>query len=381
MSPAAAAKTASLTIDIVSTRDGFLALEHDWTALFDRAGRGSQVFQTFAFLRHWADVYLDDALELAIVTGRRDGRLVMVWPLVLSRVAGIKVLSWMGEPVSQYGDVLVEPGADAAADLAAGFEAVRGLGADVLSLRKTRADAVIAPFMADLAPLVTQRLTAPFADLTTTPAGASFDTRFPAKDRKNRRRQMRRLEERGAVAFTTLAPGPDAVAAADTAITMKLQWLATRGIAGSAVADARFARFFAAVAGDAENAAGLYVTTLGSAGETVAVAIGFAAKGHLAMHVIAHAASCDKLGVGALLMEHNMARAHAGGLAVFDLLAPGDAYKSNWAERSIEVCDLALPLTLAGGLYARGWLGTLRPALKRAVTRGGALLRPHRKAA
>src|SRR6478609_4610579 len=88
--------------------------ETDWNDLFWRAGRGSQIFQTFNWNWHWSNHYLpspsdEAAPSLAIVTGRRDGRLVMVWPLTTERVAGLSQLAWMGDPVSQYGDILVEP--------------------------------------------------------------------------------------------------------------------------------------------------------------------------------------------------------------------------------------------------------------------------------
>ena len=60
--------------------------------------------------------------ELAIVTARRNGSLVMVWPLVLERSNGLSTLSWMGDPVSQYGDVLVDDLADATDVLRQGLE-------------------------------------------------------------------------------------------------------------------------------------------------------------------------------------------------------------------------------------------------------------------
>ncbi len=61
------------------------------TILFDRAGRGEQVFQSFNWNWHWCNHYLREGRgpQLAIVTGRRAGRLVMLWPLVKERVAGL----------------------------------------------------------------------------------------------------------------------------------------------------------------------------------------------------------------------------------------------------------------------------------------------------
>jgi CelD/BcsL family acetyltransferase involved in cellulose biosynthesis len=101
------------TFDVVRTRAGFDALEADWNDLFARTGRGEQMFQGFNWLWHWANHYLRSSDELAIVTGRQDGRLMLVLPLTVERVAGLRQLSFMGAPVSQYGDVLTALAGDA----------------------------------------------------------------------------------------------------------------------------------------------------------------------------------------------------------------------------------------------------------------------------
>ncbi len=110
----AMAVRADTTFDIVTQRAAFDALETEWNALFERAGRSAQVFQTFAWNWHWANHYLGtspggiETVELSLVTARRGGKLIMVWPLVAERVRGIRQIFWMGEPVSQYGDVVID---------------------------------------------------------------------------------------------------------------------------------------------------------------------------------------------------------------------------------------------------------------------------------
>src|SRR5437763_14248091 len=98
-----------VVVDVIRERAGFDALEPEWNDLFRRAGTSAQLFQTFNWNWHWANHYVPatrgarSGLSLAVVTVRRDGRLVMLWPLVLERVAGLEVLKWMGEPLTQYG--------------------------------------------------------------------------------------------------------------------------------------------------------------------------------------------------------------------------------------------------------------------------------------
>jgi len=143
--------------EVVRERAGLDALEPEWNDLFHRAGRSTQLFQTFNWNWHWANHYLPatsgarDGTSLAIVTVRREGRLVMLWPLVLERLAGLKVLRWMGEPVSQYGDVLAEELPDGLRLMRQAWHfAVARLGADVVCLRKVRADAAVAPLLSEL---------------------------------------------------------------------------------------------------------------------------------------------------------------------------------------------------------------------------------------
>ena len=127
----------AIRFDLVSGADAFETLEPEWDALFASSGRPTQVFQTFAWNWHWCRHYLPKASpgsrsRLAVVTGRLSGRLVLVLPLVLERVFGLRRLAWMGDPVSQYGDALVAPEADDDATLLAAWTfALSVTGADV----------------------------------------------------------------------------------------------------------------------------------------------------------------------------------------------------------------------------------------------------------
>ena len=99
-------------------------------------------------------------LKLSIVTGRRNGRLIMIWPLVSERVRGVTQTFWMGNPVSQYGDVLLDGEADALPVMRAGLEFLRARSnSDLLRLRRVRSDANVAPLMGVIDAQVTDRQT------------------------------------------------------------------------------------------------------------------------------------------------------------------------------------------------------------------------------
>jgi len=99
----------SCDIAVIRDRAGFESLAVEWTELFERAGRRSNCSRLSngstaggSFPRRSG--------RLRLVIGRRDGRLAMVWPLIITtNCFGLAQLGWMGEPVSQYGDALLEP--------------------------------------------------------------------------------------------------------------------------------------------------------------------------------------------------------------------------------------------------------------------------------
>lgn len=356
--------SSDIHFEIVGTRAGFDALEADWNALFERAGRGEQMFQQFNWLWHWANHYTDDKTEFAIVTGRRAGRLVLVWPLIVERPARLRQLAWMGDPVSQYGDILVDRMNDSEAAIAASWRFLLNQArADLARLTKVRADAAVAPLLGSLGFAIVASEEAPYATLAKCASYEAFDERFSQKLRKNRRRQLRRLEERGPIEIKVLGDTPAAADATRLAMTLKRGWLNSKGLVSRAFADTRVDRFFAGVT-SGERPAGVGVSLLTSAGEGADVNISITCKGRRAIHILAYALKFEKVGVGNHHLELNLQRAFADGVEVYDFLAPRHDYKMEWADDAIAVHDLAVALTKRGQLYADVYLAIVREAVK-----------------
>jgi len=364
----------SIRFEFITTRQAFDALEQEWTELFARAGASAQLFQTFNWNWHWANHYLGASpggiagLELCTLAGWREGRLVMVWPLVSERVRGITQIFWMGEPVSQYGDVVVENVPGATQIMRDAWTYLRTHArADVLRLRRVREDARVAPLLREMGALPTNPQIAPCLDLASAKTFEACEQRFTAKARRNRRRYMRRLEEQGDVRFERHHGGQVARACAERAIDLKGKWLASRGLVSRALSDARMRHFFADVAQAASHPAGCVVSRLVAHGETAALDVSFACKGRVAVHIIAFDLAFEKAGVGALLMERCIRDAYDEGIAVYDLMAPGDAYKLDWSDGSVGVSDWSLPLSIKGRAYVEIYLNALRARIKTAM--------------
>ncbi len=258
---------------LITERKAFDALETEWNDLFARAGKPTNVFQTFNFCWHWANHYLGPSdggsagLKLSLVIARRHGRLVMVWPLVCERVRGITQIFWMGEPVSQCGDVLIDAIPDAQEILRAGFDFLqRHATADILRLRRVREHGTVAPLMKEIGAMAADRQIAPYMDLASAKDFASFEQRYSSKARKNRRRLARRLEEKGPVEFVRLHGGVEAGDLAAKAVALKAGWLKSRGLPSKAINDERMARLFGDLAQGETRPAGCIVSALKSNG-------------------------------------------------------------------------------------------------------------------
>jgi CelD/BcsL family acetyltransferase involved in cellulose biosynthesis len=366
--------TEKFAFALVADRAGFDALEPEWNALFARAGQAHQLFQTYNWLRHWSDHYLDGRTRLSIVIARQDGRLVMVWPLIAIRRAGLTRLCWMGEPASQYGDVLVEEGPSRFHLLSRGWAYVKSLDADVVHLRKVRADAVVFPLLKETGALTIAAAAAPYLDLARAGDDEACRRRSNSKKRGRRRSLRRRLEELGPVAFEHPECGPAAAELVERALTLKQKWLAARGVVAPVIQDVRFGKFLRAVAAGRTGAAGVRVSAVCCDGAPVAVEVSLECKQHRVAYLISYDVELARYGVGIIVAEHSIETAYRQGLLRFDLLTPADAYKMEWADGCVDVHDWAVPLSPAGRFYARVWLCAVHAWMKSTIKRAPAWL-------
>lgn len=360
-----------IAYELVTERHAFDALEVDWNDLFDRAGHSHQVFQTFNWNWHWCNHFLTSStgparMSLAVLVGRRDGRVVTIWPMVLDNQSMLRTLSWMGEPVSQYGDVLIDRAiADPLPVLKEAWMFLKQqLQPDVARLRKVRDDAVIAPLLATLGSQRANEQEAPYLDLASAADFETYEDRYAKRSRRNRARLLRRLNEQGPVKFRHLEEGEAAATVAAQGIALKRTWLRERGLLSPALSDERTMQFMVAVAGSRSNPTGCRVAVLEANGIAAAIQINFACKGRLALHIIVYDLTFEKSGVGVLHIEEQIRNGFVEGLNCFDLLAPKAAYKMDWADGTVGVADHALGMSTKGRVYARIYLGFLRDRLK-----------------
>lgn len=363
-------RAAGLELALVRDLDALEALEDEWSALHAEAGRTHHVFQTFDWCHRWCRHFLGrdrSGPRLAVCIGRIGGRLALILPLVTQRTAGLTALTWLGEPVSQYGDALALPAAQTLEALEAAWRfVVTETGADVANLRRVRADAIVAPLMDRLGCKVTATEEAPYLDLALDGSFAAWEHRRQPKARKNRRRQARRLAEQGEVAFHAHSGTPEAAALAAAAIRLKKASLDAKGAITLAVSDERFEAFFAEAAGENGRSSQVVVRVLTVAGRPIAYKILVKDATTSYLHIAAFDPGYEKCGPGALLLEHTIAETMESGRCKLDLLPPRHEYKIDFADHVTIVRDHALALSLKGHIYAEGYLG-VRQQLKATI--------------
>ena len=330
------------------------AAKPEWDSLFARIGDSRLGFQTHIWAAHWARHYAAPG-DLNLLTARSNGRLCFVWPLRARRLAGATVLEALGDPLSQYHAALVDPELDAEGMIAEAIAALRDQGADLLDLRRVRADQPLAAALQARGAAVRRIEQAPFVDLIggkVACAGAD-----KGKEAASRRRRLRRLEELGPIRFEVETCPKAAASRVAEAMAMKRRWALKTGRLARAAFDPRFERAFQAALGARDPEASLRVTSLTCGGRTVGVDIALACRGRLFGHVLTHDPDLASFGVGILLADASIRAAIAEGYQTFDLLAPADGYKRAWADGEVDVFDLQLPLSRRGQWLAQAWNG------------------------
>ena len=363
----------TIVFDLVRDIRSLCVLEHEWQSLFQRASKSHNVFQAFSWVKIWAQHYAMPSstdgrgeVTLFVLTGRVNGRLVLVWPLAKTKSFGMCELVWAGAPASQYGDILMDADASAGLWLSEAVEHLgRHSGAGFMALGKVRDDSTLARHLPGLGAIVTQKLAAPFVNLREVKDLKSYLTRFSSRTRKNRRRQRRRLSDIAPVTFTYLKGGEETQTAVSTAIALKKDWLQSRGQISPTLQDKRFEAFFVDAASSGHVDIAPRVSVLSCGDEPAAIEVSFVHKGHLHAHLATFDAKYYRDAPGALQQEDTLAACFSEGLSQYDLLAPADAYKMEWSDNSVGVRDYVIAFTTPALVLARGYHQILRPSLKR----------------
>src|ERR1700683_1594782 len=124
-----------MTIDIVSDPRELVRLQPEWDALWSSV-RSPGYQQSYLFaLVCLQEIHNDQRSPLRCVVVRQSGKVVLIWPLLVRRVAGVRILSPLWSTGAEYTEPLVQDGPEAMALVSSAWMSARSrIAADIISM-------------------------------------------------------------------------------------------------------------------------------------------------------------------------------------------------------------------------------------------------------
>jgi CelD/BcsL family acetyltransferase involved in cellulose biosynthesis len=357
-----------LTVERHNGPEAYRALRPEWLALMERMARPA-IFQAPDFLRIWARSFAAGAAAAGLCTllVRNGGQPVLIWPIIIERRGTAAIARGAGSPVGQYEDVVLAPGPEGEAAIAAAFSALAESGeADLLRLDRVRDDSPLLPFLAGQSAAIGETDVAPYADLPRDGFDA-FMAGVKPRVQRHQRRRARQLAELGEVRFAVAEDSATAASWMAETMVLKRRWLEETGRLSGAFIDGRTTDCMTALAGALAAPGGtlrLLVVRLEVGGRTAAMSAGIIGGGAYHLYIGAFHPDFARFGAGNILTERTLAWCCEAGLTRYDMLAPQARSKTDWHTGEVAVHDFAIPLTARGRLYAGLVERRLKPGLR-----------------
>ena len=330
-------------IEIVSGYDAILALEPVWHDVGMRVG-GAGAFEQFDLVRQAAKAITREGGEPLVASIRRDGLTMTLLPLRRERIIGTRAAVPLVYPLAQYTNTVgwaISPD-----DMPSLCNALSKVSLDILLLRKVREDSGLYDALSVHGQSQNARETALYIDLNAYKTFAAYDASFSSPTRRNRRQRRQKLEAaHGPLSFEVLF-GTEATDAFDTAVAWKRDWLQARGISSPVFDAGTWQKMLrsAVASGTA------VVTSLRAAEKHTAIEVGFCERDTYVSYLGAYDPNLSAFSPGQEQMLRTIAWAFDQGFSRYDLLAPSDGYKRQWArsETGVAIDDYAVALTHVG---------------------------------
>lgn len=335
------------------------ATVEEWQALEARST--GTLFQTWRWLDAWSRTAAASFGEEPVTAVGRlpNGRAVAILPLARVRRFGRPVITWLGQPHSNYGQPLIDTAAagmlrpemlsDVAVDIA------RLVGADAVHLAglpgadrpdRDRSAPARARTMATANDAFVLDLATDFS--------AQYAGLFSSRTRQQLRRKHRRLGELGPLAIRQARTVDDKLAFLDDFFAQKRAQLALQGVASIFDRPAIRAFYRELARPGASALPALDVTALRVGERTAAVVIAMTHRDRLYMLNTSISADADlsESSPGKLLIHAHVEASHRAGVRQYDLGPGSAAYKTDWRPRTLSLGDLVMPVSLPGRAVA-----------------------------
>jgi CelD/BcsL family acetyltransferase involved in cellulose biosynthesis len=349
---------------------GMEAVADRWRALETKAGTPLSYFQTYDWCRAWVETFAgpDSGKALFIQTAWRGEDMVAVWPLMIFTRTGLRHAATLGDPYSQYSNVIFDPTQITESELE-GFitKALAAADVDVAAFDAVPARSALARHLGVHPGSVTgQNNESLILDLTPWSSASAYAAGLTRDQRKNRERKRKQLAQQGEIGFEILWPdNPEFAPLVRRAIEMKRDWLKTTGRLSVSMMGSP-EDFFSQLPGSKEHLSGAVMSVMRVGGQVVAIEIGFLQNRHYYGHIGSFDWDFADFSPGKIQIEMTIRWLIDQGVARYDFLANATDYKRSWSNLSEPLKSFAVPFSFKGRIYAEAWLPSLKPALKRA---------------
>ena len=359
---------AAFRIEVAADESAIGVLRDAWNQLAARAASNTNLFQSYDWnALWWRHFGVSKGDEPRILTLWQGEQIVCIWPLMLSRRHGVRILRWSTGNLLQYGDVLVEPGPDRQAALLTAWQAILSWrDVDALHFTFVRDDGSVYEFLSRrMSKLADETARAPYLDSSNAEERQILVSGSPARRRKDLRRRRRRLLEQDPDTTTRAVATEDHREVIERLLSLKRDWTKSHGTTLRAMGHPAARAFLEDYAQAAHAKDNIRLSVLEHKGEPIAIEYAMLYRGRFYSYAGAFDPRWSKLSPGRLLIEDTLRWCAGNDVAVVDFLPPVSRYKEEWASRSTEVTTFALARNWRGRLYIRVYRAVVLPIARR----------------
>jgi CelD/BcsL family acetyltransferase involved in cellulose biosynthesis len=370
-SPASAAGASALTLEVITDLGQLRALRPEWDALL--AGNPESLFtQSFVWCTTGLDIMEDRrGRPIHCLTARDDGRLVLIWPFVVTQRGRWRIARHMGAGFFERDALLTTSDGDRAV-AQAWRHLKRRLNADFIELWR-----LLEGSPAALAVERAERFYTSESVRSATIAWDEYPTwedYFASRTSSNfsrLRRKRRRLAEQGKISFEMVSDSREFAELLAWTWRHKLEWMNQTGQDNPWIRRQDFVRFLETMQSGPEGKTRLLFFVMRLDGETIATQLSLIGERCFDWIIGSFDERLGKYSPGQLMQEDCLRWAFERRL-LCDLGYGDEAYKMLWANREARATTYLVPLS---------WLGFAAVVKRKTLPRLTAILRRRPRAA
>lgn len=344
-----------------------------WRDLEARCDSDLTFFQTLSWCRSWvAEFASDGRIQPHIRTAWRSHKMVAIWPLMrTSGPLGVQMLETLGDPHSQYANMLCDPADDCQAASRLLMEGLSGGGqCDVAVLKAVPTCSRLGRALATRRRADAELNEAAILDLSHFESSEAYTKSLGKLQKRNRNRRRNHLARHGELTFEVLWPDDARYAEhLSNCLAMKRRWLKEKGRYSTGFALDGYEAFLARLDGKSSDRAGACLSVLSCDGRPVALELGFIRNRHYYAYIGGFDWDLRSHSPGKVQMDMTVCWLIDNGVEAYDLLGNVADYKQSWTNRTVALSAHTIPMSWRGQLYAWVWLNGLRPVARRLYNR------------